>query len=265
MRKKSNSSMIFILLLLIAFISSLLLGKLCFAICMSIFAIFSLRELLLIRGKNKIPVELELLSYILVVLFTMNNFSFDLDIFLLDYRLISLLILIDLIPLVLINNKNKYNISDALYLIGSTMFIGLTFNLMLLFRSYNSDYVIYVFLIAFCTDLFAYITGKYIGTHKFMSTISPKKTLEGAIGGLFMGTLIPSLYFISSIYSQVPFYAVFLITAGLSILGQIGDLVFSFIKREYGKKDFVNGGGILDVLDSIIFISLAFVMFISLL
>lgn len=262
MRKKSDS-LLMIIILITLYLCSIFMGKLTFAICLSLFAVASLRELLLIRGKDKLPIELELLSYIMVVLFTMNNFSFNIDYYLLDYRLMSALILINLIPLVLLRDKNRYGFKDALYLIGSTMFIGLTFNLLLLFYSYNFNYVMYVFLVAFCTDSFAFITGRYIGQHKFMSNISPNKTVEGAVGGLFMGTIIPSLYFISTVDTGVPVYAIFLITCGLSILGQLGDLVFSAIKREYGKKDFIKGGGILDFLDSIIFISLAFVMIMS--
>lgn len=260
-----KQSFLEVVVLLILFSGSLLFGRLPFAICMSLFAVLSLREILLIRGKSKVPIELELLAYILVVFFTMNNYSADVAVYLLDYRLMAALIIIDMLPLVLINNKNKYNSNDALYLIGSTMFIGLTFNLIVLFRSYNFDYVIYVFLIAFCTDLFAFITGKYIGQHNFFPTISPRKTLEGALGGLAMGTIIPTLYFISTITTELPIYAIVLLTMGLSVLGQFGDLVFSFIKREYGKKDFLKGGGILDILDSIIFISLAFVLIISIL
>ncbi len=258
-----KQSFLEIVVLIILFVSSLLFGRLPFAMCMALFAVLSLREILLIRGSNKVPIELELLAYILVVFFTMNNLSADVAFYFLDYRLMAALIIIDMLPLVLINNKNKYNSNDALYLIGSTMFIGLTFNLIVLFRSYNFNYVIYIFLIAFCTDLFAFITGKYIGQHNFFPSISPKKTFEGAVGGLVMGTIIPVLYFISTVKTALPIYAIVLITTGLSVLGQFGDLVFSFIKREYGKKDFIKGGGILDILDSIIFISLAFVLVIS--
>lgn len=257
----NKRSFLIILILVTLFFASLFIGELAFAVCMSAIAVFTLRELLLIRGK--FPIELELLSYIMVILFTMYNFTFDLGYYLLDYRLFAGLILIDMVPLVLINNKNKYCLTDALYLMGSTMFIGFTFNLLLIFRNYNYYYVTYVFLIAFFTDLFAYITGRYIGKHKLIPSISPNKTVEGAFGGLFMGTIIPSMFFVSTIQTTLPLYAVVIITMMLSILGQIGDLVFSFIKREYGRKDFVKGGGILDVIDSIIFISLAFVLVIS--
>ncbi len=261
--KKSIISTI-ILILLFAF--SLFLGKLPFSIIMSLFACLSLREILNIRGKDRhIPIEVELLSYVLVVFFTMNNYYGTMDYYLVDYRLIAALILINLIPLVLVNDKRMYSLLDALYLIGTTLFIGITFNLITQFRSYNIDYVTYIFLIAFFTDLFGYITGKLIGTKKFFPSISPKKTFEGAVGGTFMGTVIPSLFYISVIDSTLPIYAIFIITFLLSMLGQIGDLVFSFIKREYGKKDFSNlvvgNGGILDMLDSIIFITLGFILF----
>jgi phosphatidate cytidylyltransferase len=233
---------------------------------MSLFACLSLRELLNIRTKDRhIPIEIELLQYILVVFFTMNNYNSVLDYYLVDYRLLAALILIDFIPLILVNDKKVYSLLDALYMIGSTLFIGITFNLITQFRSYNIDYVTYIFLIAFFTDTFAYITGKLIGTRKFFPSISPKKTLEGAVGGTFMGTFIPTLFYISVIKTSLPIYAIFVITFLLSLLGQIGDLIFSFIKREFGKKDFSNivigNGGILDVVDSIIFITLGFILF----
>lgn len=259
-----------ICVILILVFGTLLLGKLPFSICMSIFAVLSLRELLNIRGNDKhIPIEVELMSYIVVIFFVMNNFSSDLDYYLLDYRLLASLIIIDFIPLVLINDKRKYNTVDALFLIGSTLFIGITFNLITQFRSFNVHYVIYITLIALFTDLFGFITGRYIGRRKLVPSISPKKTVEGALGGLFMGTFIASLYYISMIPCKVSVPAIFFITSLLSILGQIGDLIFSFIKREFGKKDFSNivagNGGILDILDSIIFITLGFLIFLTIL
>ncbi len=254
--------------LIFVFLLSMFLGKLYFSICMTIFAAISLREILHIRPKDRrTPVELELLSYILIIFFVMNNYSFRYEFYMIDYRLFTSLILIDLIPLVIIENRKKYNLTNALYLMASTMFIGITFNLIVQFRNYNINYVTYIFLIAFLTDSFAYITGKLIGAHPFMQHISPKKTLEGAFGGLIIGSLLPSLFFVSTISSKTPLYVVFLMTAILSSLGQIGDLVFSCIKREFGKKDFSNvvvgNGGILDIIDNIIFVTLGFLIIIS--
>lgn len=263
--KKSSASL---LVLILVFLSSLSFGKLSFSICMVLFACIALREMLSIRGKDgKIPIEIELLSYVLLGFFVMNNFNSNYDLYLLDYRLLSALMLIDFIPLIFINDKKKYSLTDALFLIGCTLFIGITFNLITQFRAFSINYVLYIFFIAFFTDCFSYVTGTLIGRRKFMNSISEKKTLEGAIGGFIMGTIVPSLFLISVVNVRLPFYVIFMISGCLSILGQIGDLVFSFMKREYSKKDFSNlivgNGGLLDVTDSIIFITLGFLLFYS--
>lgn len=256
-------------ILIILFLTSLFLGKLYFAVCMCIFGALALRELLNIKAKdNKYPIEIEILSYIMVVFFVMNNFDGKYDYYFLDYRLISSLIFVSLIPIVFIRDKSKYNLVNALYMMGSTLFIGTTFNLIVQLRSYNLDYVTYIFLIALFTDLFSYITGTLIGSHKIVS-ISSKKTFEGLIGGLIMGTFVPSLFFLSTIANGEPVYVVVLITFMLSLLGQLGDLVFTCIKNEFGKKDFSNlvvgNGGILDTIDSLIFITLGVILFMSIL
>ena len=75
-------------ILIFVFLLSMSLGKLYFSICMSIFAAISLREILHIRPKDRrIPVELELLSYILIIFFVMNNYSFKYEFYMIDYRL----------------------------------------------------------------------------------------------------------------------------------------------------------------------------------
>lgn len=265
----TKSSLVSLGLVVGLFLGTLFLDKLPFAIFISLVSVLALRELLNIRSRDKhAPIEVELLSYIIVIFFTMNNYNSFFDFYLFDYRLIAALILIDLIPLVLVNNKYKYSLVDALYLMGSTLFIGITFNLILQFRSYNINYVSYIFLVAFLTDIFGLIAGRLIGSHKLIS-ISPKKTVEGALCGLAMGTIIPTLFYMSTVNSRLPIYGVFLITMMLSFLAQIGDLVFSFIKREFSKKDFSNlivgNGGILDVFDSIIFVTLGFLIFLSIL
>jgi phosphatidate cytidylyltransferase len=231
---------------------------------MCLFAVLSLREMLNIRPKEKrAPIEIEIFSYIIILFFVMNNYDGNFNYYFLDYRLIASLILIDLIPLVVVGPKHKYSLMNALYLIGSTLFIGTTFNLIVQFRCYDLDYVIYIFLIAFFTDLFGFITGRLIGKHK-LTNISPKKTIEGVIGGSFIGTFVPALFFMSTIGEGEALFVVIIVTLFLSILGQIGDLVFSCIKREFDKKDFSNfvagNGGILDIMDSLIFITLGLLL-----
>lgn len=263
MRKRAISAVI----LLLIFIPLLLKGGLLFTLLMTVVSVFCLYELLNIRKKTrKLPISIELMSYIVVGFFTMNGYNSN-HLYTLDYRLISILLLINLIPLVFINDKNKYNLTDALFLIGASLFIGLTFNLLVLMREYNIDYVIYIFIITTLTDTFAYITGKYIGKKKLVPKISPNKTVEGSIGGSLAATFAGSLYFISVFNTNLSFVMALLITLVLSILAQLGDLVFSFIKREYMVKDFskiIPGhGGLLDRFDSIFFVTLGFLIALS--
>ena len=112
------------------------------------------------------------------------------------------------------------------------------------------------------TDIFAYITGKTIGKHKLCPVISPKKTVEGSVGGV-IGTVV----FLLSIglmlekadVLQVNFTKLTLYAVTSSIVGQFGDLSMSAVKRCLGVKDygtlFPGHGGILDRFDSLLFIA----------
>ncbi len=256
--------------MLLIFIPLLLLGDLAFAILMALIAVLALYEILKAHHKvRKIPYYIELYSYILVFLFTINNYNSAISFYMLDYRLLSFLIVSLMLPLVFVNDKDKYDLNDAMFLIGSTLFIGLTLNLLVLFRGYNLNYVIYLFLITTMTDIYAYLTGSMIGKHKLAPKISPKKTVEGLIGGMLMATITAGLFYYNVIGGPIGFTTLLIMTAILSIIGQLGDLVFSFIKREFGLKDFSNiipgHGGILDRLDSIIFVTLGFLIFLSVL
>lgn len=122
-----------------------------------------------------------------------------------------------------------------------------------------------VLLIAFGSDTFAYFAGVTLGKHKLAPILSPKKTIEGAIGGVLGSMVICLLYGVfleSRGYLNLPKLAYFSL-AVLGILGslfsQIGDLVGSAIKRETKIKDFgtimPGHGGILDRMDSIIFVA----------
>lgn len=109
------------------------------------------------------------------------------------------------------------------------------------------------------TDTFAYFTGRFFGNHKLIPSISPKKTVEGAIGGIIgsiVGCVIFALLFPQS---NVSLYLGVVIGLLGSLVAQIGDLVASAIKRNCYIKDFgkiIPGhGGILDRFDSILFVS----------
>ena len=262
MTKRVVSAVILIAVLL----PFLIIGGMPFVILMSVLGVLGLYELLKVRGnvKKKFPVVMRLLAYLMTVFLIVNNASsIDLQ-YDLDYRLVSAIIFLFLVPMVFINNSKKYNLNDALFLVGSVVFIGLSFNLLTVIRNFNVAYIIYLLLITTMTDSFALFTGMFIGKHKLAPEISPKKTIEGAIGGSLMGTIVATAFYTTVINSAVPLVFVILITLALTVVGQIGDLAFSAIKRYYGQKDFSDlipgHGGILDRFDSLVFVVLAFIL-----
>ena len=128
--------------------------------------------------------------------------------------------------------------------------------------------IVYLFMITIMTDTFAYFTGRLIGKHKLLESVSPNKTWEGFFGGLLVATFSSTVFYLTVINPNASLLVVVLFTLLLSIIGQFGDLFFSAIKRYYKVKDFSNimpgHGGILDRLDSIIFVMIAFSLFMNL-
>lgn len=256
------------IVMLMIFIPILCIGGEVFSIFMALLAVAGLYELLNIRETKKdFPFLMKVFAYILVVFFSLRNFTSIEFIGTLDYRIMAFIIFVFLMPMVFINNTKKYNLNDALFLIGSILFIGLSFNLIIIIRNFDILYIIYLLLITTLTDTFALFTGTLVGKHPLAKDISPKKTIEGTLGGLFIGTAVPMIFYHVAINPSLSLSVLFLITLILSIVGQIGDLVFSSIKRYYGKKDFSNlipgHGGILDRMDSIIFVALATILFLG--
>jgi phosphatidate cytidylyltransferase len=116
-----------------------------------------------------------------------------------------------------------------------------------------------VFVGAYSTDTFAYFSGVFFGKHKLCPEISPKKTVEGSVGGTLGCVVMLIIYgvLLEKTFGQTINYPKLAILGVLvAIISQIGDLTASIIKRKYGVKDygsiFPGHGGILDRLDSII-------------
>lgn len=120
-----------------------------------------------------------------------------------------------------------------------------------------------IFIGAWVTDIFAYFTGFFFGKHKLIEDVSPKKTIEGSIGGILFCSLgFVALGLVVDTFFGQDANLIFLALSGIaiSIISQIGDLIMSVIKRHYKIKDFgkifPGHGGMLDRFDSIIAVSL---------
>ena len=119
----------------------------------------------------------------------------------------------------------------------------------------NHLILFYVVIATSGTDTGAYFVGSYLGKHKLSPRISPNKTVEGSIGGSVIGTIAASTFAYFVLNEQFSYKFVILAFI-ITIVGQIGDLLFSAIKRHYGIKDFGSflpgHGGILDRIDSLL-------------
>jgi len=171
------------------------------------------------------------------------------------YTLIFILFLISIIPILTVKRK----IIDIVVTFFGVFYVAVLIDFIVLTMdnfSRGNIYVWLIFIIAFMTDTFAYFTGYLFGKHKLIPKVSPKKTVEGSVGGILGSTLICLVfgYFFNIDLKVIVFLGFF-----GSIVAQFGDLFASSIKRYVGIKDYgklIPGhGGILDRFDSVILVA----------
>lgn len=264
MKTRIISAAIMIAILLPIFI----MGGTIYDIAIWFIGLLGLKEFLDIKATKKpIPVFIKIISYILFTLLVLISMVESEFVISMDFRLITGLFISLLLPVTLYHNRETYSVNDAFYLIGSIFFLGVSFNLLTVLRDWGLEYIIYLFVITIMTDTYAYFGGMLIGKNKLLESVSPKKTIEGMMIGTIFGTIFGVTYYHIMVDPTLALSILVLITLFLSILGQFGDLVFSSIKRYFGKKDFSNlipgHGGVLDRFDSIIFVVLGFMFFIT--
>ncbi len=136
------------------------------------------------------------------------------------------------------------------------MYVGWLFSSLVLLRALpqGAAWVTLLVVMMTATDTGAYFVGKIFGRHKLCPSLSPKKTVEGSLGGLLLPALLG--YGLAPYFGLLAWQGAFLGT-GVSLLGQVGDLWESALKREVGVKDageFLGShGGVLDRFDSLAF------------
>lgn len=175
--------------------------------------------------------------------------------------LIPVVLLILFLQIIITNMKTTV-VDAAITFFGISYIALFILFIPLLMANENGKLLIwYVMFAAWGTDTFAYIVGMKFGKHKF-SPISPKKSIEGCIGGTLAAVAIVLGYtWIINTYFGMSIDYIYIGIVGLvlSLIGQIGDFSASSIKRYVEIKDFSNlfpgHGGMLDRIDSVIFIA----------
>ena len=155
--------------------------------------------------------------------------------------------------------------------INTTFYISCGFIFLILISlssgTYSSSTIIGMFILIWTNDSFAYVIGSNFGRQKLFESVSPKKTVEGFLGGLFFSTVASYLLF--KYANNLEFSNWLMISVIVSVFGTIGDLIESKYKRQANVKDSGNlipgHGGLLDRMDSAIFIAPFIYLFIEIL
>ena len=180
--------------------------------------------------------------------------------------LATLFVSIKCLHLLFVSKKEKIDkLSKYIYVIGYVIFpFILITKIPFYLTEFRPKIIISIFILIWTNDTFAYIVGKSIGKHKLIEKVSPKKTIEGFIGGILFsviaGILISKYYFQPKphyLYTSIFIWTISAVI--ISIFSTLGDLIESKFKRIAAVKDSGNimpgHGGILDRLDSIIFVA----------
>ena len=187
-----------------------------------------------------------------------------------QYGAILMIVILFYFFTVAIFSRGKYNLSDVCVLFATAFYILMGFNAIIILHDNEvGGHVLYlaIFISAWITDVFAYFCGMFFGRggkQKLIPDVSPKKTVEGSIGGIVFCILSMIIFgmfcnWLIDYDAKIVMFAVGGFLA--SIVSQIGDLLMSYVKRHYGIKDFSQlfpgHGGVLDRFDSILAVSIA--------
>lgn len=247
--KKRVLTALLICLIVLPFV---IMGGYFFSFGVVLAALYSYYEILelLKKSKVKIPLLNKILGAASLLLWVIMDKGASISYT--DYTYQKIIISIILVVFPALFESDKYEFKSAFNLLGYILFLGIGFNLFINVRNTGLGNFLFLVCISVLTDTFAYLGGMFFGKHKLMPKVSPKKTVEGAVVGLVCGSIL-SLVFYAFFVGQINFRVV-LFTFLLSICGQIGDLIFSKMKREVNIKDFSDllpgHGGLLDRVDS---------------
>lgn len=245
-------------------------GYIIYPIAISILAVIGVFEILRVMKSHK-HFAFSIPAYILAALFPILPFfttEEDVGGFLLILAG-SMFVYLIWIMGVAIFSKGKIPFSRIAEVFTSVVYVTVSFTALSLLRYINRGSgvfaVVLVFVVAWICDVFAYLVGVTIGKHKLIPEISPKKTVEGSIGGILFTALFCGLYGLGLdliMENMTVNYPVLIIGGAiLSVVSQLGDLVASLIKREYDVKDysriFPGHGGVMDRFDSVLSVSTA--------
>lgn len=253
-------------------IGSILISKYTFFVFFALVLSYTLYEFYRLCKKGGTQPQIGLGILISVYLFV--------AFFLYDMKLMGEIIFLGIIPMLMISpiielfRNNQSPVQNIAYTLLGIAYIAFPFSVLnFIISPYELNPEIYVpealiglFIIIWANDSGAYLVGSWLGKHKMLEKISPKKTWEGAIGGTLFAMIIAVIVF-HFIGFLSPVHAIF-ISLFTVIAGTLGDLTESMIKRNFNVKDsgsiMPGHGGLLDRFDSMLFAAPIYFIYISL-
>ncbi|MFC4023119.1 phosphatidate cytidylyltransferase [Oceanobacillus longus] len=245
------------ILALIVLLPFVIMGGLPFTLLVYVIATVGLLELIKMRNLGKYVTPTILVLILLWLILIPSSSSILSTSWFTKFEMVALIILLLLAYTVLV--KNKFTFDHVGFILLSAFYVGLGFFYLIETRDGTNalSNILYAFFIIWATDTGAYLFGRAFGKRKLWPTISPNKTVEGAIGGIVLACVVAVIFHLVN-----PFPHSYMIVIGVtivaSIFGQVGDLVESALKRNYGVKDsgklLPGHGGILDRFDSLLFV-----------
>ena len=226
---------------------------------LALLAVYEMAGCISVRRKYLLAITSYLFTAIVIFLMTtffmeFNNFIPTL--FAIGYAYLFLIFVFTMF------SCGNIKFSQAAELVSATCYIIIGFLSIILLRKWpdTGKYLyLLIFIGAWMTDTGAYFVGVLFGKHKLLPAVSPKKTVEGAIGGVFgciVGYVLYGLILDKGFSVSVNYLSLTILAVVIAVVSQLGDLIASYIKRECGIKDygfiFPGRGGVMDRFDSII-------------
>jgi phosphatidate cytidylyltransferase len=239
-----------------------------YPLALALLAVIATFEVLRVIGSHKIS-TLSIPAYLISAAFPLTAYFVDSNNSLEFLLILAAVVFVYLVWLmgVSVFSKGKITFSKVSETLVGVTYVAVSFTSLSLIRYINHNFgvflVVLVFVISWTCDTAAFAVGSLIGKHKLIPEISPKKTVEGAIGGVVFSALLCALYGLGLdlVIEKIQVNYLYLVLFGiiLSVVSQLGDLIASLIKREYDVKDygriFPGHGGVLDRFDSVLAVS----------
>lgn len=232
-----------------------------FPLVISLISVVCLYEMVRCMGMHK-NIAMTMPLYLCAAAFPFLLRFYENDFYVAGMAAIAIISYVAYVFVWVIFSKGTIEYTDACTMCLTAFYIIFALNMIVYIRDYPDGQYMYILILvgAWVTDTFAYFTGRLFGKHKLAPDVSPKKTVEGAIGGVVfcsVGFVVTGLI-IDAFFDGVSPNYLYLAISGLlvGIISQSGDLIMSVIKRHYGIKDYGNilpgHGGMLDRVDSML-------------